>query len=476
MEIHTSLEGKNFEQIVLDAITDNQPVADSGVAVAVVKNDKLCFAGGFGLRDRDAVKSVDADTLFAIGSATKAFTSMVLSIYASTHPISLDDSITNYAPDFKMQDDATSTVMTLVDILSHRTGLPRHDALWYLGPFTRSQLFYRLPYLAQISGTFRTKFLYNNLMYMTAGHVLECMAGQTWEQLVQGYILDPLDMDDTGFTLARLVGSPNYAKGYKQLDDVPLKDYDIIGPAAEINSNVLDLAKWVELFLAKGVAPNGTRLIDETSLERMYTALADVGNGATHYGLGWYVAQLEGRKYAFHDGVADGYTSYVSFMPDEKLGVIVLTNQHGTGTLADMWPRKVAERVYGYLLTGKLANAISLPEFPETEHTIGTPTASAPTAVASPVEFAPEHYTGMFCDPGYGDMSVSPWGGGLKISYYGGSWPLQPSGGDHFFFLVHAFATVFPVQATFNRDLGGNVSSLGLLLQRGVAPVVFNKR
>lgn len=474
MSIHTSLWGTPFEKIVGDAVASFQPAPDTGVAVAVLKNGNLCFAGGYGLRDRTAGKMVDAHTHFAIGSATKAFTSMLLSLHVPKRGGTLDTPIASYAPDFKMKESRVTIDMTLVDILSHRTGLPRHDALWYLGPFTRSQLFYRLQHLTPISGAFRTTFLYNNLMYTAAGHVLECLLGKSWEQSVQDDILNPLGMADTSTTLAELLGSANHAKGYKLLADVPPKDFNNIGPAGEMNSNVLDLAKWVQLFLAKGVASNGNRLIDEASLERMYTGLLGTGSGATQYGLGWYVAELEGRKYVFHDGVADGYTAYVSFMPDEMLGVIVLANQHGIGTLADLWLRKVAERVYDYLLDGKLTGAICLPECPTTEHSIGA--AAAPAAGIPQVTFVPEHYTGMFSDPGYGDMSVSLWGTGLTISYYGQSWLLQPTGVDGFFFLVHAFATVKPVLATFHRDSGGKVSSLGLLLQPGIDPIMFTKR
>jgi CubicO group peptidase (beta-lactamase class C family) len=475
MEIHTSLLGAPFEKIVRDAVDAFQPAPDTGVAIAVLKDGNLCFAAGFGERDRATRQKVDAHTLFAIGSATKAFTSVLLSLHVPKRGgTTLDTPIASYAPDFKMQDGRTSTAMSMVDILSHRTGLPRHDALWYLGPFSRSQLFYRLPYLAQIPGDFRTKFLYNNLMYTAAGHVLECLLGKTWEQSVQDDLLNPLGMADTSTTLAQLLGSANFAKGYKLLVDVPPKDFDNIGPAGEINSNVLDLAKWAQFFLAKGVASNGKRLIDEASVERMFTGLLGTGSGATLYGLGWYVAELEGRKYVFHDGVADGYTAYVSLMPDEMLGVIVLANQQGVGTLADLWLRKVAERVYDYLLDGKLANAICLPECPTTEPAIGA--APAPAAGPPPAAFAPEDYTGMFSDPGYGDMAVSPWGTGLKISYYGQSWPLQPRAVDEFFFLVHAFATVKPVLSTFKRGSDGKVSSLGLLLQPGVANIMFTKR
>ena len=473
MEVHTSLLGSAFEQVVRDAIASVQPVADSGVGVAVLKDGKLCFAAGFGLRDREAGRTVDPYTRFAIGSATKAFTSMVLSMYAQTRALSLSRPITTYLPDFTMQEARASGSMTLEDILSQRTGLPRHDALWYLGPYTRAQLYYRLRYLMQLPGAYRNAFLYNNIMYTMAGHLLECRTGTKWEDIVQTRILDPLAMTATTFTLADLVGDPNHAKGYKKLDGVPLKDFDNIGPAGEINSTALDMATWIQLFLAKGVAPDGTVLIDPTNLERMYTGLTDVGNGTTFYGLGWYVGRLQGHRLVFHDGTADGNTAYVSFMPDDGLGVVLLTNQHCTDDLIGIWPGKVAERLYDYLLNGHLTGTLRIPSLPVPRD--GIETVSLPAAT-TPADFSPNDYTGLYSDPGYGDMAVGLWGGGLRIIDYDREMALQPLSGDQFLMSLHAFATDFRVPVVFHRGSDGDVDSLAIRLERRVDAIVFRRR
>lgn len=473
MPIANSMLGSDFERVVRDAIDAAQPVADSGVAVAVLKDSKLCFAGGFGLRDRAAGKAVDTQTVFAIGSATKAFTSMALSMYAGTRAISLDDPLMTYLPDFQMQEGRTSTDMTLVDILSHRTGLPRHDPLWYLGPFTRSQLYYRLRNLAQIPGAFRTTFLYNNIMYAMAGHLLASQSGTSWEDFVHTRILDPLHMGDTSFTLAALLQSANYAKGYIKHVEVPLKDFSNIGPAGEINSNVTDMAKWARLFLDKGVAPDGTVLIDQATLERMYTGLTNVGNGRTHYGMGWYVDEVAGHRHIFHNGTADGNSAYVSFMPDRGLAVIVLTNQHCTNDLIGKWPDKVAEPIYDYLLHGQPTAQVHLPEIPVVDDGIDVqgPWSPPTTAATAPAG----DYVGMFSDGGYGDMAVSQRGGELELSYYGMTWPLERATGDVFVFKIHAFASDFKVPAMFSRDIG-KVVALNIPFQKGVDPVAFIKR
>src|SRR6266487_6358173 len=166
-------------KIISDAILELEPVTDSGIAVAVIKDGRLYYSGGFGFRDRCASTKVDANTLFGIGSATKAFTSMAISLLAEQNPtLRLDVPVKQYLPDFAMKDSEATEKMTLELILSHRTGLPRHDALWYLGPFTRSQLVYRLRYLDPYPQAFGNVFVYNNMMYMVAGSLLEAVAGR----------------------------------------------------------------------------------------------------------------------------------------------------------------------------------------------------------------------------------------------------------------------------------------------------------
>ena len=494
MNIHCSDLGPNFEKIVKDAIQNYQPVEDAGVAVAVVKDGQLCFAGGFGFRDRSAAAPVDAETCFAIGSATKAFTSMVISMHVDEHKISLDVPVKQLLRDFQMKDPQASNETTLLDILCHRSGLAPHNALWYLGPFARSELLYRLrdlePFPVQGGTAFRTMFLYNNIMYMVAGYLLEILFGVSYEDIVKTRILDPLGMTSTSLSLAGLTGSANYAKGYEKADELPLKDFTNIGPAAEINSNVLDMAKWVQLFLRKGVGSNGNVMISQPALERMYTPLMNIGDGTgTSYGLGWTIGTIQSnqqnKRLIFHTGDADGNSAYVSFMPDDGLGVIVLTNQHCTLDLINKWPDKVATDIYDHLLHDQVTGRLCLP--PRAALPAGALGADDVAALVAPLAAAPAgapalaspgDYTGMFSNPGYGDMAVSRAGNNLNISYYGLTWPLQPLPGMVFRFDVHGFGTVFPVFVKFVRDSGGAINSLAasLVLKPVVLWIPFLKR
>jgi CubicO group peptidase (beta-lactamase class C family) len=484
----SSLE-PDFAKVVEDAIHDTINgvglIADPGVAVAVIKGGELVFSGGFGFRDRGgAGKKVDADTCFAIGSATKAFTSMAVSMLVEDRKISLETPIKQLLPDFQMKDAQATSEMTLLDILCHRTGLPLHNALWYLGPFTRSQLLYRLRYLEPFpvaGGTaFRTKFLYNNIMYMVAGQLLEILFGDSYENIVKTRILDPLGMTATSFSLADLTGRTNYAKGYEQAAELPLKDFTNIGPAAEINSNVVDMTKWVLLFLRKGLGPDGsTVMISQAALEKMYTIFTYPDDGThTGYGLGWTIGTIQdNRRLVFHTGDADGNSSYVSFMPDDGLGVIVLTNQHCADGMINAWPDKVARNIYDHLLHGSVTGKLSLPlrMAPRAAFYAANAAPLAAPVVAPPV--SPGDCTGMFSNPGYGDLVVSRSGSNLNISYYGLTWPLRPVVDMDFQFMVHAFGTNFPVFVRFAKGSTGSIDSFSASFVRPPVPLVqFLKR
>jgi CubicO group peptidase (beta-lactamase class C family) len=492
MQIHCSKLGPDFEKIVKQAIQTHQPVADTGVAVAVLSNGELSYAGGFGFRDRAASEAVDVHTCFAIGSATKAFTSMAVSIFAEQGTISLDAPIKQFLPDFKMADPEATRDATLIDILCHRTGLAPHNCLWYLGPFTRAQLLYRLRYL-EPAAAFRATYIYNNVMYMVAGQLLEELLGLSYEEIVRTRILNPLGMTATNLSFTELTGSQNRALGYELANELALKDFTNIGPAAEINSTALDMAKWVGLFLSKGVTGNGNVVLAPASLERMYQPCSDPGDG-TKYGLGWNIgaARLvapggsQEKRLIFHTGDPVGGSAYVSFMPDDGLGVVVLTNQHCTEGLINKWPDKVATDIYDHLLNDQLSGRLTLPTCSPGGH-LSLPAAppapvAAQMAQAAPAAAGPAaipDYKGMYSNPGYGDLVVSSAGNRLQISYYESSWELTQRSDLQFLFKVRAFGTEFPVLVMFSKDAGSGAItafSASLVLKPHVLMIPFAKR
>ena len=493
MNIHLSTLGLDFERIVKEAIQRHQPVANTGVGVAVLRNGELAYAGGFGFRNRATQAPVDACTLFPIGSATKAFTSTVLSIFAENKEFSLDEPIKQFVPSFEMADPLATGEATLIDVLCQKTGLAPHNCLWYLGPFTRAELFFRLRYLP-FASPFRSEYIYNNLTYMVAGHLLEIKLGLSYDEIVQTNILDVLEMTQTNLSFEALLNSPNGVLGYKGEELLPLKDFTNISPAGAINSTALDMAKWVQLYLRKGVTGGGKVVIGRDALARTYQPFSNPGDG-TKYGLGWNIGKAtvttpggpQEKRLIFHTGDPQGGSAYVSFMPDDGLGVVVLTNQHCTDELLRRkWPDKIATDIYDHLLHDTLSGqveltscapsgALSLPCEPPSPV---APAKEAEDAISAPPPLALESFTGMFSNPGYGDFVVSPNGAKLSINYYGQSWDFDRVGATTFLFVVPAFGTNFPVLVEYFRDPNGAIAGLSaqIVLQPRLMMIPFTKR
>jgi CubicO group peptidase (beta-lactamase class C family) len=484
METTTSTNGPDFvrkvENAIKEAIHDlgaGLP-ADSGVAVAIIEDNKVCLTGGFGLRDRENGATVNAATTFAIGSATKAFTSLLACKLIEEEKIKLDDPIKKVLQDFRLREKDASNGMTLEIILSHKTGLPRHDALWYLTPFTRPQLFYRLRHLDPGAADFNKKFTYNNMMYGVAGDVLEFVSKETWGGLVKSRILDNMEMPSTTFSVGDLVGKPNAAKGYCRNKFMPLRDFSNIAPAGAINSNVIDMAEWIMVFLRGGVASNGKRIVSQDSVKSMLKDRADADptkklDTKLCYGLGWYMCTVkdkdQNKELFFHQGDADGHTAYASFMPDPGLGVVVLTNQQCTPELVHKWPDAVAEKIYGLLL----GHPVDLPD-------VRALRAMPPREPSREDVVKPEDYTGMYSNDGYGDVTVVRRGAGLNISYYGRDFDaLRQKSQTQFEFNVPALGLSIPVPATFRKagnDRFGRVEIDFTPFDKKSGPVAFDRR
>lgn len=494
----------DLQKVITDAIQRHQPIADSGVAVAVLQDSKLLFAAGFGLRDRASGQKVDAQTLFATGSLTKAFTSIAVSILAEQGAIGLSVPVNQYLSNFGMQDSEAQKQITLEDVLSHRTGLPRHDALWYLAPFSRAQLLHRLRYLDPNTTPgkgFRKSYEYNSMAYSVPAFVLEAITGDTWETFIKTRILDPIGMANTNLTLDAFQASSNRAKGYFKTIELRLKDFDNIAPAAAINSNILDMANWVLLHLNHGTTASGTKVIDRTLLEKAYDGYIEIEPGAQS-GLGWVIQSLQGRRLVSHTGIPDGYSAYVSFMPDNGIGVVVLTNQHYD--FQKMFPALVAQEIYSHLLQttdertrliSDVAQVLALSASAEgpqisavgalERSSPATNPASTTAAAISARGFTgrSNDYTGMFSHPAYGDISITMRGAIPYMSYYQAPWPLQtvslgtlPLAPDLFLVTFRAFGFDRIVPVTFNRNADGDIDKLSLPLEKEVKQIQFLKR
>lgn len=310
-----------------------------GIGVAIYYDGKVLLSDGFGFQDQEKKIPATAQTIFGIGSTTKAFTAMGNAMLVDDGKLEWTKPVHEYLPDFAMHDAFASQEMTPEDLLCHRSGLPRHDLLWYGSNWTRKELFDRLKFL-EPNEPFRTTFQYQNLMFMTAGILTEHLSGMSWEDFTRTRILTPLDMQATSFSTSEMTGNNRASKPYRWTKsgviEIPYRNIDAIGPAGSINSTAEDMVKWVAFNLNKGKVGDH-QLLDPSQIEYIQKPhmsgagiFAKPGTSEGFYGLGWSILYYHNLKIVSHGGNIDGFTAHVHLVPEKGFGMVVLANMNGT--------------------------------------------------------------------------------------------------------------------------------------------------
>lgn len=315
-----------------------------GLAIAIVKDDAVIHAKGYGVRTIGDTKPVDAKTMFAIGSVTKSFTAAALAVLIDENKLKWDDPVTKHLPEFQLFDPYSTRELTVRDLLCHRSGLERGDLLWYAGgELSRDEIIRRLRFLKP-SWSLRSKYGYQNICYLAAGQIIPRVSAKTWENFVAERFFKPLGMNDTVTTVQPLRYADNVASPHDLVDEklttVPWHNLDNISPAGAINSNVTDMAQWVRLQLGSE-AVAGKRIISQAALKEMHTPQTILRREGVMeklypdahfltYGLGWHLFDFRGRLIVEHGGAIDGMIAMVALAPEEKLGVVILCNRDGT--------------------------------------------------------------------------------------------------------------------------------------------------
>ena len=313
-----------------------------GAAVAVVKDGRVVFAKGYGVRALGDTARVDAHTLFQIASNTKAFTTAALAMLADEGKLAWDDPVTKFLPGFQLYDPYVTREFTVRDLVTHRSGLGlgAGDLLWFHSDYSRGEIAYRIRF-AKPASSFRSAYAYDNVLYIVAGEIVPAIGGMSWDDFVTKRILTPLGMSETGTTIAYFTAAPNRAAPHAvergTLQIVPIDSVDNTAPAGGIVSNVTDLAKWVICRLDSGRYAGG-RLFSERQAREMWSGqtilpiadpdppLAALRPNFSEYGLGWRLRDYGGRKIVSHTGGLAGMSSQITLVPAEKLGIVVLTN------------------------------------------------------------------------------------------------------------------------------------------------------
>lgn len=325
----------NIEEYISNAMHDwDVP----GVAIAIVKDDSIVFSKGFGVLKIGEPGLVNEHTIFAIGSCTKAFTAASLSLLVDEGKVNWDDKVVSLLSEFKLSDPYLTKELTIRDLLSHRSGLEPCNGLWYGTFLDRQELLYRMRYIKPMIG-FRTAWNYNNLMFLVAGEIIPAITGISWDDFVSQRIFAPLGMTESYTNKSKLKNLSNLASPHvkvrNEIKPIAWRDIDHIAPAGSICSSVLDMAQWIRLQLNLGIL-YGNRVISLNLINEMHSPQSIRKNSKTinenfHlYGLGWTLQDYRGVKMISHNGAFDGTSSRIAMLPSQKLGIVVLTNLHGT--------------------------------------------------------------------------------------------------------------------------------------------------
>ncbi|MFH1998793.1 MAG: serine hydrolase domain-containing protein, partial [Planctomycetota bacterium] len=306
-----------------------------GMAMAVVKEDAMIWAKGFGLADIEKETPVTPETIFAIGSSTKAFTVALIAMLVDEGRMGWDDPITRYLPDMQLKIDSAQpdAAVTIRDLLCHRTGFTRMSMLFAGGSASRDEILRTATGAEPWSG-FRERFLYNNVMYLAAGQAAGIAVGSDWDTLMRERIFIPLGMSCTHTSVPELSGKETLSLGYDwdEIGEKPrlleMRVLENIAPAGAINSNVLDMAKWVRFQLNHGVC-DSRRLVSEGQFQETWKAQIAVSPGKA-YSLGWFLSEWHGQPVVEHGGNIDGFGAQVGLLPDSHIGYVLLTNVTST--------------------------------------------------------------------------------------------------------------------------------------------------
>jgi CubicO group peptidase (beta-lactamase class C family) len=311
-----------------------------GLAVGIVHGDSLVFARGYGVREIGSAAPVDEHTRFAIASNSKAFTAAILGMLVEEEKLGWDDRVIDHLPDYQMWDPWVTRDIRVRDLLTHRSGLATFggDHLWIGATNGREEIISRIRYM-EPAGPFRASYHYQNLMFLVAGQVVPAVTGLSWDEMVAARIFEPLGMSHSNTSVRDLAGIDNVAMPHEvvlgELRAVEYDNVDGVAPAVAINSNVVDMARWMRANLRQGEF-EGRQVFSTATAREMQRiqyplevsawAAENLGRRFNGYGLGWFVSDYKGRKVVSHSGGLTGMISLQTLLPEEGLGVIVLTN------------------------------------------------------------------------------------------------------------------------------------------------------
>ncbi len=464
-----------------------------GFSVAIVKGSEIIYAKGFGYRDLNKDLKADENTLYAIGSSSKAFTVALLGIMEEEKGLKFTDSPRKYLPNLEFYNDELNTEVTILDMISHRTGLPRHDFSWYLFPSdSKDSLIARVKYHEPFTGM-REQWYYNNFMYLAQGVITEKLTGKSWEDNIKERFFKPLDMSTSNVSIAELETQTNISRGYALQDFktskvMPYYNIAAISPAGSINSSVKEMANWVKIWLNEGKY-NDRQVLPASFVNKAINPLMLMGNGIqdekfpdmhlSSYGYGWMISSYKGHYRLEHGGNIDGFSANVCFFPTDDIGIIVLTNQNGSAL-----PNLARNLISDELLELEKTDWVSYYKERLTKVIEQTEKAKKDLASNKVANTKPSHslveYTGKYNHLGYGDFTITYDNDSLWAQFTRRKTYLSHT---HYDIFKPYFVEEKKVDTTSNLGINfnfktndiGDIASVDIKLEPTLEPISFNR-
>lgn len=460
----------------------NQVLKDqliSGFSVAIVEGDKVIYSKGFGYRDLENKKPVTEHTLFAIGSSTKAFTSSLLGLLQKEGKLSLDANAVSYLPQLRFFNDQMNNQITVRDMMTHRTGLPRYDFSWYIfNTNNRDSLIGRVKFMEPSAGV-REKWQYNNFMFLAQGMIAEKLTGKTWEQNINERFFIPLEMKRSNADLDIFKKDQDASLPYRlQGDTIKKMEYyniDGMGPAGSINSSAHDMANWLKMWMSggyyKGKEILPSSYIGEAAASQMviHGGLPGVQQDMylANYGLGWMISSYRGHYKVEHGGNIDGFSASVSFFPTDRLGIVVLTNQN-TSLVPGIVMNSISDRLFKLNPVDWNGKALQDKKEAKEKEKGQKKEADAHRVLNTNPSHPLKDYVGLYDNPAYGVVEVL-----LKDD------SLVVKAGKSKVSLKHYHYDVFQwgsQRLNFQGGMDGKIASVSSPLEFGLKPTVFVRK
>jgi CubicO group peptidase (beta-lactamase class C family) len=450
----------------------------AGVAVAVVEKNKVIFAKGFGYRDVENKLPVTANTQFAIGSCTKAFTASVLGILQKEKSIDFDKPVTTYLPDLKFYTSDLTNHITLRDMMSHRTGLPRHDLSWYIAPDTRDNLVKRIQYM-EPSAELRQTWQYNNFMYLLQGVVGEKLTGKSWEANVESTIFSRIGMNNSNFSVKDLANYKEPALGYNVIKDsvihkMPYYDIAGMGPAGSINSTVMDMTQWLKVWINGGKLDT-VEIIPASYITEAISSQMIMAPGTpttekpdiqfSNYGFAWMMASYKGHYRVEHGGNIDGFSASTSFFPTDSIGIVVLVNQNGSSVTSAV-RNTITDRVLGLKYFDWNADMLKAKAKAKEKAKEAEKASTSNQVNNTKPSHALTEYAGVYSNEAYGKFEIIQKGDSLFAKLKNQNWWMEQFHYDIFrpYDTEEGIDTAdkSPIRFQFNTGLKGDIESASL--------------